>query len=77
MRKLFLNSSRNWFFKNSYIWVSNILGISLVIYHLSFLLFFCCVGESENPPPPLGLAANTLLPDSVASTAAADPSNGI
>nr|XP_020644857.1 MAP7 domain-containing protein 2 isoform X5 [Pogona vitticeps] len=31
-------------------------------------------GESENTPPPLGLAANTL-PDSAASTAAADPSN--
>ncbi|XP_077199190.1 MAP7 domain-containing protein 2 isoform X5 [Paroedura picta] len=32
-------------------------------------------GESENTPPPVGLAANPLLPDSVASTAAADPSN--
>uniref|UniRef100_A0A670IGF6 MAP7 domain containing 2 n=1 Tax=Podarcis muralis TaxID=64176 RepID=A0A670IGF6_PODMU len=32
-------------------------------------------GESENTPPPLGLAANTLLPDSVASTAAADSAN--
>ncbi|XP_044298579.1 MAP7 domain-containing protein 2 [Varanus komodoensis] len=32
-------------------------------------------GESENTPPPLGLAANTLLPDPVASTAAVDPSN--
>ncbi|XP_061483257.1 MAP7 domain-containing protein 2 isoform X2 [Rhineura floridana] len=32
-------------------------------------------GESENTPPPLGLAANTLLPDSVASTAAVDSSN--
>nr|XP_056717828.1 MAP7 domain-containing protein 2 isoform X3 [Euleptes europaea] len=32
-------------------------------------------GESENTPPPLGLAASTLLPDSVASSAAADPSN--
>ncbi|XP_060090038.1 MAP7 domain-containing protein 2 isoform X2 [Heteronotia binoei] len=32
-------------------------------------------GESENIPPPPGLVANTLLPDSVASAAAADPSN--
>ncbi|XP_062982521.1 MAP7 domain-containing protein 2 isoform X7 [Elgaria multicarinata webbii] len=32
-------------------------------------------GESENTPPSLALAANTLLPDPVASTAAADPSN--
>ncbi|XP_053161095.1 MAP7 domain-containing protein 2 isoform X3 [Hemicordylus capensis] len=32
-------------------------------------------GESENTPPPLGLTANTLLPDPVASAAAADPSN--
>ncbi|KAH0624730.1 hypothetical protein JD844_032475 [Phrynosoma platyrhinos] len=32
-------------------------------------------GESENTPPPLGLAANTLLPDPVASTAASDSSN--
>ncbi|XP_048349091.1 MAP7 domain-containing protein 2 isoform X8 [Sphaerodactylus townsendi] len=32
-------------------------------------------GESENTPPPLGLAVNILLPDSVASSAAAEPSN--
>lgn len=59
------------------VWVFNILGISSVICHLSLLSFFCCVGESENTPPPVGLAANTLLPEPVASTVAADPSNGI
>ncbi|XP_019384744.1 PREDICTED: MAP7 domain-containing protein 2 isoform X6 [Crocodylus porosus] len=32
-------------------------------------------GESENTPPPLGLVANTLPPDPVTSTAAADSYN--
>lgn len=47
-------------------------------FHLSLLWFLCCVGESENTPPPvLGLAANTLPPDPVTSTAPADSFNGI
>lgn len=47
-------------------------------FHLSLLWFFCCIGESENTPPPLlGLAANTLPPDPVTATAADDSYNGI